>query len=207
MKNIHKKLLLSVALVSFLGIGMFFGIGIANVNAATCSPACVAPLVCANGGCAADTSLPSHAVTPNTSGAGSAGQIQDTKIPGTTTQPSDIIKCGRPGQNMCTLCDLISGFNNIIQYLMKIAIGMALLAISIGGVMYVVSAGDSGLIDSAKSVMKNAAIGFVIIFAAFLIINTTIEYLGTKTDAAGNLTFGFHIVSWGHFDCTANPNR
>jgi hypothetical protein len=90
---------------------------------------------------------------------------------------------------------------------MKIAIGVALLAMAIGGVMYVVSAGDSGLIDNAKSTIKNAAIGFVIIFAGYLIINTTITYVGARKDDNGNVTFGMNITSWGQFDCTANPNR
>ncbi len=117
-----------------------------------------------------------------------------------------LVTCGT-GKSMCTLCDLIAGMNNVIQYLMKIAIGVALLAMAIGGVMYIVSAGDSGLIDQAKSTLKNAAIGFVIIFAAFLIIDTTINYIGSKTNASGVPTFGINITSWGKFDCTANPNR
>ena len=131
---------------------------------------------------------------------GTNGQMTDNKIPG-TRPTSGIITCGRPGEDMCTLCDLIRGMNIIIHYLMQIAIGVALLAMSIGGVMYVVSAGDSKLIDQAKGAMKNAAIGFVIIFAGFLIINTTIDYLGAKKDAQGNLTLGMSITSWGQFDC------
>jgi hypothetical protein len=111
-----------------------------------------------------------------------------------------IVSCGR-GQSMCTLCDLIAGMNNIIQYLMKISIGVALLAMSIGGVMYVVSAGDSKLIDQAKGTMKNAAIGFVIIFAGWLIINTTITYIGTKTITDNGGTLGINVTSWGQFDC------
>lgn len=117
-----------------------------------------------------------------------------------------IITCGR-GQNMCTLCDLIGGMNNIIQYLMRISIGVALLAMAVGGVMYIVSAGDGDLIKSAKGTMTNAAKGFVIIFTAFLIINTTINYIGSKKNASGVATFGMNITSWGKFDCSANPNR
>lgn len=114
-----------------------------------------------------------------------------------------IITCGT-GREMCTLCDIISGMKTIIDYLMKLSVGVALLAVTIGGVMYIVSAGDSGLIDQAKSTMKNAAIGFVIIFAGWLIINTTITYIGSKKDATtGKATFGMNITSWGEFDCTA----
>jgi len=101
------------------------------------------------------------------------------------------------GQDMCTLCDLIAGMNRIIQYLMKLAIGVALLAMTIGGVMYVVSAGDKGLADKAKGAITNAVVGFAIIFAGWLIINTTITYIGSYTN------LGIQGVgSWGNFECT-----
>lgn len=132
-------------------------------------------------------------------------QISDDKIPGVTEGTSEIIKCGRAGQNMCTLCDLIAGLNYIIKYLMKIAVGVALLAMTIGGVMYVVSFDNKDLTGKAKSAIENAAIGFVIIFAGYLIINTTISYIGSRKDVNGNPTFGMTITSWGNFDCTAGP--
>jgi len=115
----------------------------------------------------------------------------------TTTSSGGIIKCGRSG-SMCTLCDIIKGFNDIIKYIMKIAVGVALLALAIGGVMYVVSAGESAAMETAKTTIKNAATGFVIIFAAYLIINTAITLLGT------NSTLGMKTTTtWGQFDCTA----
>lgn len=127
---------------------------------------------------------------------GSGAQVTDDSVPGETVGTSRIVTCGRPGQPMCHLCDLIAGFNNVIQYLMRIAIGIALLAIMIGGVMYIVSAGDTGMMDMAKNAIKNAIIGFILIFTAFLIINTTITYLGAKSN------LGINIISWGKFDCT-----
>ncbi|EKD58862.1 MAG: hypothetical protein ACD_56C00037G0007 [uncultured bacterium] len=149
----------------------------------------------------------SGVVTTPASGPGSAGQATDYKIPGTTTEESQLVKCGRPGQSMCTLCDFIAGLNNVIQYIMRISIGVGLLAFTIAGVVYVVSAGDPKTTGRAKDIMKNAAIGFVIIFAGWLIVNTVIQSLGSKTDAQGNPTFGMNITSWGQFDCSANPNR
>jgi hypothetical protein len=153
---------------------------------------------------------PSSPATPPAapaSNTGANGQIDNSAVLPGNAQNGGIIACGRPGQSMCTLCDLIRGMRIIIDYLMKIAIGVALLAMSIGGVMYVVSAGDTGLIDKAKGAIKNAAIGFVIIFAGFLIINTTIEYLGARktVDASGATTsmFGIKMTGWGNFDCTA----
>lgn len=123
-------------------------------------------------------------------------EVVSAKAETTATQQGGIITCGR-GQDMCTLCDLIAGMNTIIHYLMQLAIGVALLAMAIGGVMYIVSAGDSGLIDQAKNTMKNAAIGFVIIFAGYLIINTTISYIGAYTNLGIE-----NVGSWGEFKCS-----
>lgn len=132
---------------------------------------------------------------------GPAGaQMTDKKVPGRTTDNSGIIQCGRPGQHMCTLCDIIRGMNIIIQYIMKIAIGIALLAIAIGGILYVVSAGDSGMMDMAKKAITNALIGFVIIFGSYLIVNTTIVYLGTRSD------LGIR-AEWGTFDCNTTADQ
>lgn len=203
MKNMKKTIFVLFLQIFIFGVLLFGNFSVAKADGAPCSPACVAPQVCGNGSCV-DAA---HSIAPDAPVLGGLSQIKSNTIPGSTTEGSDIIKCGRPGQQMCTLCNLIEGLNNIIQYLMKIAIGVALLAFSIGGLMYAVSAGDSGLIDNAKAVMKNAAIGFVLIFAAYLIINTTIEYIGSKTtvDAAGvpQPTFGMNIVSWGKFECAA----
>lgn len=136
-------------------------------------------------------------LTTPASGPGSAGQISNNVVPGTTTEESDLIKCGRAGQRMCTLCDLIAGLNLVIQFIMKLSIGVGILAFTIAGVMYIISAGDSKMTGMAKETMKNAAIGFVIIFAGWVIINTTINSLG----AYSNL--GINITSWGQFECAA----
>lgn len=124
--------------------------------------------------------------------------IQPDITPSVQATPTDgIVKCGSTGQAMCNLCYLVKGLNDIVQYIMKIAIGVALLAIVIGGVMYVVSAGDPGMIQTAKTTMKNAVIGFIIILSAFVIINTTIQVIG------GYPNLGIRIASWGQFECAA----
>jgi len=120
-------------------------------------------------------------------------------VPGASVDAnSGIVKCGRPGGQMCTLCDLIKGIHEIVKYIMGIAVGIALLAMAIGGVLYVASAGGSAMMEMAKSAIKNAAIGFVIVFAAYLIVNTTVTYLGA-TGTLGMKT----TTTWGNFDCMA----
>lgn len=140
---------------------------------------------------------PSEPGTPGPGGSTAPSNLSGMKIPG-TTEPGGIIKCGRGGQNMCTLCDMIKGFYDIIDYIMKIAIGVALVAIAIGGILYTVSAGDSGAAEKAKTTIKNALIGFIIVFSAWLIVNTTIRAIGARSD------LGINVTGWGDFDCNAN---
>lgn len=118
-------------------------------------------------------------------------------VPGTPAADggSGIIKCGRAGQNMCKLCDLIVGINTIIQYGFMIAIIVALTFIVVGAVIYIVSAGNTGVIETAKGAMKNAAIGILIVFCAWLIINTSLRVLGARSD------LGIGVAGWSSFTC------
>ena len=109
-----------------------------------------------------------------------------------------IVPCGGTGQSMCTICDLIKGLNDIIQYLLRIAVGLALTIFTVAGVMYIVSVGNSGTTEMAKNAMKNAIIGFVIILVAWLAIDILLNVVGAKADLG--IT---GVTKWGTFDCNA----
>lgn len=142
--------------------------------------------------------------TPNTGSQTSGNNVQTGSVSqGTVGEESRFIKCGRSGQRMCTLCDLIAGLDIIIKFIMEISVGIGILAFAAGGVMYVVSAGDPGMKGKANKTMESAAIGFVIIFAGWLIVNTVILSLGSQTNANGEATFGMNVTGWGKFECSA----
>ncbi|NTV41527.1 MAG: hypothetical protein HGA61_04645 [Candidatus Moranbacteria bacterium] len=113
-----------------------------------------------------------------------------------------LVPCGKTGEAMCTLCDLIKGINGIIQYLLKLSVGVALTAIAVGGVIYAASVGNPKMIETAKEAMKNALIGLLIILTAWLIINTLLLAIGTQTNLGVN-----GVTSWGKFECTANSSK
>ncbi|MDY0302764.1 MAG: hypothetical protein RBR98_03140, partial [Candidatus Moranbacteria bacterium] len=75
-------------------------------------------------------------------------------------------------ENRCTLCDLMVGMKGIIDWGMKILVVVALVAIVAGGIMYIISAGNSGMMESAKTVIKQALWGVVIVLGAWVIVNT-----------------------------------
>lgn len=133
-----------------------------------------AVMLAQSSGASATGSYDRSAVTGN----GNAGLSPTTPansdiVPGTPSADAGkgIITCGKAGQPMCTLCDLIIGINTVIKYGLGIAVAVALTVIVVGAVMYIVSAGDTGMIEMAKSAMKNAVIGLIIVLAAWLIIN------------------------------------
>lgn len=86
--------------------------------------------------------------------------------------------------------------------LTKIMLGLvgtlAFGAFIYGGVMFLISAGDSDKVKNGKSAMTNAVIGLVVVFSSYLIIQFTLQTLGylkpdtaTPTDTAnfGNQTW------------------
>ena len=140
--------------------------------------------------------------------AAGAGFAKAAGVPLSNPAPGGIITCGKSGQTeidpatrqtvpaMCHLCDIIAGMNVIIQYLMWLAIFVALAVFTAAGIMYIISAGGSKMIEMAKSAMKNAVIGFIVIFAAYLIIDgIVLRSLGAYPD------LGIKVTSWGQFVC------
>lgn len=141
-------------------------------------------------------SAPSNETTnvrqPSLGGANATG-IVPGKADAETSK--GLVKCGKAEQRMCTLCDLISGLNTIIVYLRNIVLVVALTSIVVAGIMYIVSFGEQKLIGNAKTIIKNALIGVIVMLAAWLIVNSTIRILGAKTD------LGIRVQSWDTFIC------
>lgn len=117
-------------------------------------------------------------------------------VPG-STEAGGLIQCGRGGQKMCTLCDVIVGINNLIKYMFRISIVVGIAAFTLGGVMYVLSVADSDLVTRGKLIMQYAAIGIVVMASAWLMVNYTMTLLGKKE------TMGITKISgWDNFSCT-----
>jgi hypothetical protein len=95
----------------------------------------------------------------------------------------------------CTICHMIIGIQGIIDFGFKIFVGVGILMVVISGIMYIISAGQSGMMDAAKSRLKNVLIGFAVMLGAWLIVNVTMLVIGTKSD------LGISATSWHTFKC------
>ena len=127
-------------------------------------------------------------VTPGTSG---------IPTPTTATSPVAASPSGGSGEtgglvpctNNCTLCHLVLGFKNIYDYLLILLLSATTLVVVIAGVMYMVSSGDKGMIDKAKSALTYALTAMILALTAWLIINATLSALGyTKVGSWYNFT-------------------
>ncbi len=66
--------------------------------------------------------------------------------------------------------------NNTLQFLLGVAGTIALIAMVIGGIMYLTAGADESRIDTGKKIFKAAIIGTVIIMAALVIVRTVAKF-------------------------------
>jgi len=69
----------------------------------------------------------------------------------------------------------------------------------VGAIMYVISAGNTGMMELGRNVIKQALWGVVITLGAWLIVNTTLWLMASKlTDGGDNF---LSIASWNNINC------
>ena len=124
---------------------------------------------------------------------------QDNKNPSPTEPTTSkgqtetgIVPCGHSVP--CTLCHLIVGINNLITWGRNILLVLATLGIVVAGIMYIM-AGTVTSAEKAKGALYNALIGFAIIWAAWLIVNTVMVLMSTKEN------LGIYKENWWTFTC------
>jgi hypothetical protein len=90
--------------------------------------------------------------------------------------------CNPTFQN-CNAGNTVGGLiRTVINWLLGIAFGVAILFLIIGGFWYVVSAGNEETAEKGKSTAVNAIIGIVIIILSYVIVNV----VANLVSSAGN---------------------
>jgi len=84
-----------------------------------------------------------------------------------------------PCQNNCTINDFFTMLGNIYNFVVKdIATPLAIVAIIIGGVIMMTSAGNPGQFATGKKILFFAIVGLILAFGSYLIIYTILKALG-----------------------------
>jgi hypothetical protein len=112
-------------------------------------------------------------------------------------QAGGIVPCGNEN-TPCNLCDLLLGINNLIQWGLGIVTVIAIVAIFFAGIMYIISAGDSSMMQTAKGFMSSALIGFAIFLGAWLIVYVVMTVLSARPDSI------IDSKSWNSFTCNTS---
>lgn len=108
----------------------------------------------------------------------------------------------------CTLCHIVLGGQGLVAWGLKIMAIIAITVIFAMGVLYILSAGNSGMMQTAKGGMIAALIGFAVMLSAYLIVNVILTIL--VDTASPDKPFLNLTATQGYFnfacDITSNVN-
>ena len=105
-----------------------------------------------------------------------------------------LVPCGRTSDDNattinegapCTVCHVIVGGKGIIDWGLRIMTYVAIAVIVAMAIFYIVSAGNEGMMQKAKSGITASLIGFAIMLGAWLIVNIVLNILTTGGTVAG----------------------
>ena len=78
----------------------------------------------------------------------------------------------------------------IIEFLTKMAAIFAIVALVGGGLVYIFSIGSSGTIEKAKTIIKYALLGFVVVFIAWAVVTSILATMGYIDPVGGD----WHVI-------------
>lgn len=108
-------------------------------------------------------------------------------VPLPSQAASSIVPCGKNSgttaeQAPCTICHVVVAGNNLIKWGLGIMSVIAITVLFAMAVLYVVSAGNQGMMQTAKGGIMAAFIGFGVMLAAWLIVNIVLSILVDNAD-------------------------
>ena len=109
-------------------------------------------------------------------------------------QAAGLVPCGGQGEAACTFCDFFVMINRIVQFVMtRIVPVIAVLMLVIGGVFFFFAGASPNALNTAKGIITSVVIGLVIIFCAWVIVNTVITKIGIVESPS--------ILQWYNIGC------
>ncbi len=98
---------------------------------------------------------------------------------GTGCPTEGLVPCGNVDTCPCELCDFFVMIDNWIKGLLFLVVPpLAVLMIAIGGGMYIISQGNPEMLSRAKRLFTAVVIGLLIIYGAWLFVNTFLMAIG-----------------------------
>lgn len=98
-----------------------------------------------------------------------------------------LVKCG-PGTAKadCEFCDIFVMASGILEWIFKFIVPtVAALMFIIGGLMFIFAGAKADMFNKAKGIITAAVIGLLIIFGAWVIVNTVFDKIGVVKLGSG----------------------
>lgn len=115
-------------------------------------------------------------------------------LPGVVGAAGLVPECGS-NSDPCQFCHVIQLVNNVVRWLVVVLTTIAALLFAWAGFRMVVSGGNSEALTYAKNIFYNVSIGFLIVLAGWLIVDTVMKALLT----------GQAYGMWNTIQCVAQP--
>lgn len=127
------------------------------------------------------------------------GYAQDFPSSGAGLVPCGVTTDANPNvATECQACHLVELTQNVINFVIGLAISIAILLVAWGGILYFTSRADPAQIEKAKRVFRDTLIGFLIAISAWIVVNTTLFALLDSQQ--------FPESSWFDISCVS-PNK
>lgn len=125
----------------------------------------------------------------------------------TPLSAAGLVPCGRNSGSSeemipCTLCHIIVGAKRVMDWGMRVMIAFGLVIITAMGVWYIISTGNPGMINQAKSGITSTLFGVAVMLGAWLIVHTVLLLFAQETDATKNPIVGLRVTNGFNFSCS-----
>jgi len=108
-------------------------------------------------------------------------------------QAAGLVPCGEEG-NPCQFCHFFVLINNIIEFVMfKLVPVIAVVMLIVGGIMFFFAGAKPDVLTRAKGIITSVVIGLVVIFCAWLIVNTVLTKIGIVKSPS--------LLQWYQIEC------
>ncbi len=109
---------------------------------------------------------------------------------------AQIVPCGTIN-DMCQTCDFIELGSRVLAWIVTVMTSICAIVIVIAGFKMVTAGGNAGKISDAKSMITNTIVGFIILLAAWLIVDTVMKtFVGDEIPGFG---------PWNEIQCVTPP--
>ncbi len=105
---------------------------------------------------------------------------------------ADIVPCQGPD---CQACNLVELGQNLLTWFIGIMASFIALMFAIGGLKMVMSGGNTESVSKARSIMSSSIIGFFILLAAWLIVDTVMKLFVDEAQ----------VGVWNSIECAVQP--